>query len=80
MTIINENEKEIIMGDVICPNCGSEDCYSYNTDDEEFSCDGTGYTNVDYQCRGCNTYFRAYYEFKFEITSLSYGKYKKVVK
>ena len=52
----------------ICPKCGSNDCYSYETDEIDFSSDGTGDYYVYCHCRNCDRGFKQCYEFKYEIT------------
>lgn len=53
---------------MICPDCKSDNCYSYDTDEVEFSYDGTGHYYVNCQCRECKNTFRLYAKFKYEIT------------
>lgn len=52
---------------MICPNCNSDDTYSYSTDEIEFDSDGTGHYYVDCTCRACKHNFRLYTTFKYEI-------------
>lgn len=52
---------------MICPKCGSDNCYLYNEDEVEFSYDGTGHYNIDCRCEECNNYFRLYTKFKYEV-------------
>lgn len=54
-----------------CPECGSDNTYEYNTDEIEFSYDGTGHYYVDCQCKDCKNSFRRYIHFKYQITSYS---------
>ena len=53
-----------------CPNCGtSERTYEYSTDEIEFNPDNNyGHYIVDCHCEKCNTNFRLYMNFKYEIT------------
>lgn len=51
-----------------CPDCDSEDCYSYDTDEIEFDVGGTGHYYVDCHCRNCGNTFRLYTEFEYSIT------------
>lgn len=53
---------------MICPNCQSKNCYEYNTDEIEFSYDGTGHYFTDCHCKDCNDDFRLYTEFTYNIT------------
>lgn len=53
---------------MICPHCGGEDCYSYSTDEIEFSYDNTGHYHVDCHCNECGRGFRLYMKFKYEVT------------
>lgn len=53
---------------MICPNCNSDDTYSYSTDEIEFSYDGTGHYFVDCKCNKCNNNFRLYMRFNYNIT------------
>ncbi len=54
---------------MICPHCGSDDCYMYNTDECNFDEDNTGKYIIDCSCKTCNKYFRLYTNFTYEITS-----------
>lgn len=54
--------------DSTCPRCGSDNWYCYNTDEIEFSVDGTGHYNIDCHCSNCNNEWRQYYKFKYAIT------------
>lgn len=54
-----------------CPNCGSDNTYSYSTDEIEFCNDGTGHYYIDCECKDCNQGFRRYIHFKYQITSYS---------
>ncbi len=70
------NLKDLVGGsitDVPCKYCGSNSTYQYNTDEAEFSYDGTGHYYVDYDCKDCNSAFRVYFGFEYEITRASYG-------
>ena len=37
--------------DSICPKCGSDNWYQYDTDEIEFSFDGTGHYYIDCHCK-----------------------------
>lgn len=54
--------------DSTCPKCGSNNWYSYNTDEIEFSFDGTGHYYIDCECKDCYNDWRQYYKFKYVIT------------
>lgn len=54
---------------MVCPACGSDNCYSYDTDEVEFSGDGTGHYFADCCCKDCDKHFRAYMYFKYQVTS-----------
>ena len=54
--------------DSTCPKCGSDDWYHYNTDEIEFSYDGTGHYYIDCHCNNCNNGWRQYYKFKYIVT------------
>lgn len=54
--------------DVSCPKCGSYDWYQYNTDEIEFSADGTGHYYIDCYCEDCKNNWRQYYEFEYAVT------------
>lgn len=58
--------------DVPCKKCGSENTYQFDTDETEFSYDGTGHYYVDYKCKDCGESFRVYFDFKYEITKATY--------
>lgn len=69
--IINETEKankKSIDDVMICPYCGSEDCYEYCTDEIGFDSDGTGHYYVDCHCTDCNKNFRLCTEFEYSVT------------
>lgn len=55
---------------LICPNCGSDDCYEYSTD--EISFDATvilpAHYYVDCSCNNCGRDFRLCFEFEYNIT------------
>jgi hypothetical protein len=60
------------IGDVmICPTCGSEDCYMYNTDECYFEEDNTGVYIIDCSCKSCKAHFRLYTKFAYSLTSAS---------
>lgn len=61
----NKNSVDII---AICPKCDSNNTYLYDTDETDFSYDGTGNYIVDYACKNCDERFRIYIDFKYEIT------------
>lgn len=52
---------------MICPNCGSENCYCYSVDELDFSY-GKGYHATDCHCKECSKDFRLCFEFKYNIT------------
>jgi hypothetical protein len=52
---------------MICPYCGSEDCYEYNSDEIAFDVDCTGHYYVDCHCNKCNDDFRLYAEFEYSV-------------
>lgn len=54
---------------IICPKCGGEDTYSYDTDELEFGYDGTGHYYADCACKACGNHFHLYTYFKYEIIS-----------
>ena len=54
--------------DIVCPKCNSIDTDIFNTDEVEFEPSGIGHYYVDVHCRHCGNNFRAYYDFKYEIT------------
>ena len=53
---------------MICPYCGSDDCYEYSTDELGFDSDGTGHYYVDCHCKKCNDGFRLCTEFEYSVT------------
>lgn len=55
---------------MICPKCGSNNCYSYNTDEIELDYDNTGHYFVDCCCKDCKNNFRLYTRFKYELTDV----------
>jgi len=52
----------------ICPKCGSDSCYLYDTDEIDFSSNGTGHYYIYCHCKNCDRVFKQCYEFKYEIT------------
>ena len=57
------------IGDVmICPYCKSDNCYHYDTDEIEFSEEGTGHYFIDCHCKDCDHTFRLRTFFKYTIT------------
>lgn len=70
------NQLQKIVGgpilDVPCKHCGSTNTYQYDTDEKEFSYDGTGHYYVDYACESCKERFRVYFDFKYKITKARY--------
>ena len=54
--------------DFTCPQCGSNDCYQYDTDETDFCFDGTGHYYIACHCKNCENDFMQYYEFKYVIT------------
>ena len=63
-------ENKTIDDVMICPNCKSDNCYHYNTDEIEFSNEGTGHYFIDCQCIDCNHCFRLRAFFKYTITDI----------
>lgn len=61
-------ENKTIDDVMICPNCKSDNCYEYSTDEIEFSGDGTGHYFVDCHCSNCKKDFRLRMFFKYTIT------------
>jgi len=58
--------------DIPCKFCKSDDTYTYDTDETEFSYDGTGHYYADYHCKSCSKDFRVLFDFKYEITDAGY--------
>lgn len=58
--------------DIPCKYCGSENTYQYDTDECDFSYDGTGHYYVDCKCKDCGKRFRVYFEFEYKITDARY--------
>lgn len=54
---------------MICPECGSDNCYPWDTDTIVFNGDNTGRYYEDCACRDCKAHFRLYTTFKYELTS-----------
>jgi len=64
--------KDFTMGEeVVCPQCKDKNTYQYDTDEKEFSYDGTGHINTDHACRDCGKRFRTYTNFTYIITAQS---------
>lgn len=53
---------------MICPKCGSDQCYDFSIDAIDFKIDGTGYYGVDCHCKNCNKDFRFSVNFEYKIT------------
>lgn len=53
---------------MICPKCGSNNCFEYSTDEIEFSYDNTGHYFVNCRCKDCDKGFILYTRFKYELT------------
>lgn len=53
--------------DSVCPKCGSDDWYQYDTDETEFSSDGTGHYYIGCHCCNCNNEWRQYYKFIYNV-------------
>ena len=69
--ILAENDKanaKSIDDVMICPYCGSEDCYEYCTDEICLDSDCTGHYYVDCHCNKCNDAFRLYTYFEYSVT------------
>jgi len=69
--IVTETEKankKSIDDVMICPYCGSQDCYEYSTDELGFDSDGTGHYYVDCHCQKCGEDFRLCTEFEYSVT------------
>ena len=64
--ITNENKNDVDAV-AVCSKCGSNNTYQCDTDETEFSYDGTGHYYVDYKCKDCRKTFRVYIGFKYEI-------------
>lgn len=52
---------------MVCPKCNSEDVYAHSTDEIDFEDDGNGHYFVDCRCRECESGFRLYTFFKYEV-------------
>lgn len=52
---------------MICPNCGSDDCYQWDTDEIDFAT-GNEHYYVYCKCNSCNKNFKLCMNFKYEIT------------
>lgn len=62
---------DLTVEEVPCPKCGSENTYTYNTDECEFRYDTTGHVNLDHACNNCSHRFRSYTNFTYQVTSQS---------
>lgn len=62
-------ENIISISDVMhCPNCNSDYCYEYSTDEICFDANGSGHYYIDCHCKNCGKNFRLYAEFKYSVT------------
>lgn len=66
--------KKTIVDVMICPECGSEDTYEYDTDEIEFLADGTGHYYCYCSCRDCMKKFKMCMEFEYSVTKSSIRK------
>ena len=53
---------------VKCPNCGSYNTYQWDTDECDFSFDGTGHYYTKHNCKDCDKRFGLNTKFKYQIT------------
>lgn len=64
-------EKLINIADImLCPDCGSDDCDEYGTDEVVFGVDGTGYSYIHCRCNKCGKEFRLYTDFKYSVVKV----------
>ena len=58
-----------VLADIInCPKCGSDDVYSFNTDEFELEeCTNNGHAVLNYYCKDCKHTYRVYVNFKYEL-------------
>lgn len=69
-----KTEKHVSLYDVmICPNCGSNNCYEYEPHIIEFGANGNGHYSMHCTCNECLHNFRLYTEFEYSIEK-SYTK------
>lgn len=55
------------IADIVCPFCKSDNWYQYDTDEHEFSADGTGHYRFDIHCNDCDGHSRVSFKFSYEI-------------
>lgn len=54
---------------LICPHCGSDNCFDYCTDEVDFSTGaGPAHYYVDCHCNNCYKDFRLCFEFEYNVT------------
>ena len=61
-------EKRSIKDVMICPYCGSDDCYEFSTDEIYFEDDNKGHYSVDCHCNDCKKDFRLVMNFEYNVT------------
>jgi hypothetical protein len=65
MSLSNQKAVDEVM---ICPNCKGNNCHQYDTDETEFSYDGTGHYYIDCTCDDCGKSFRLCIQFVYSVT------------
>ena len=58
--------KKDITDYMICPNCGSEDSYLYDTDEVDFGYDNIGHYYFYCHCKNCGNDWKSTMNFKYE--------------
>ena len=73
MVIKNDLEKtknKTIADTMTCPECGSDNCYEYSTDEAAFNGNGNGHYYADCTCNDCLKNFRIYTDFKYSVVKV----------
>ena len=59
---------------MICPYCGSDNCYDFGEDEICFENDNKGHYSVDCHCINCNKDFRLVMNFEYNVTKAQVRK------
>ena len=60
---------------MICPQCGSKNCYEDYTEEFGFGSDGTGFYIVSCCCDECESDFQLHVDFEYNVSSAEiYGQ------
>lgn len=63
-------ENKTIEDIMVCPKCGSNDCYEFGVDEVDFNSTNPHYS-IDCHCKNCNIDFRLRMTFSYQIKEYS---------